>query len=208
MSRLPVQVRPADYDDVVALADLWSDIEASGRLKTGLPALADCGPKELVERLLTRDDGCVLVAALDDRILGVAVVSVVRFVPFQERASVQIDYVYVMEPYRRRGIGHALVAAAAAYAEDVGAAQLTVNVSPLSREANRFFAQLGLTPFALRRVAPVTAVRRRIAILEHACLPRVPGNRRLAARYSFDRLSSIGVQAFRPTWRKAPRSAH
>jgi hypothetical protein len=37
----------------------------------------------------------------------------------------------------------------------------------LSREANRFFAQLGLTPLAVRRVAPAGALRRRIATLEH-----------------------------------------
>ena len=47
------------------------------------------------------------------------------------------------------------------YAEEIGAEQITVSVSPMSREANRFYAQLGLTPLAVRRVAPAAALRRR-----------------------------------------------
>jgi len=80
---------------------------------------------------------------------------------------VQVEYTVVAEGYRRRGVGRALMGAAACYAEDIGADQVTVSVSPMSREANRFYAQLGLTPLSVRRVAPASALRRRIATLEH-----------------------------------------
>jgi hypothetical protein len=81
---------------------------------------------------------------------------------------VQVEYTVVAEPFRRRGVGRALMGAAASFAEEIGAEQVTVSVSPMSREANRFYAQLGLTPLSVRRVAPAAALRRRIATFEHA----------------------------------------
>jgi hypothetical protein len=38
-----------------------------------------------------------------------------------------------------------------------------VSVTPTSRDANRFFARLGFAPLVIRRVAPLSVVRRRLA---------------------------------------------
>ena len=65
--------------------------------------------------------------------------------------------------YQRRGAGKALVAAVTAFAEERGLDQIVVSVHPGSREANRFFARLGFAPLAVRRVAPVAVVRRRLS---------------------------------------------
>jgi N-acetylglutamate synthase-like GNAT family acetyltransferase len=77
--------------------------------------------------------------------------------------AVSMSHAVVGDRHKRRGAGKALVAAAAAHAEQLGIDQLVVSVHPGSRDANRFFARLGFAPLAVRRTAPVSAVRRRLA---------------------------------------------
>ncbi len=74
-----------------------------------------------------------------------------------------MSHAVVSNRYKRRGAGKALVAAAAALAEERGIEQLVVSVNPGSRDANRFFARLGFAPLAVRRAAPVAVVRRSLA---------------------------------------------
>ena len=80
--------------------------------------------------------------------------------PFVEAPVVQIDYLHVRPAFHRRGVGRALVAAATAYAEEVGSEHVAVNVLPQVREANRFYAKIGFTPLVVRRVASVATPRR------------------------------------------------
>ena len=96
--------------------------------------------------------------------------------------AVHMSHAVVPDRHRRRGAGRALVAAAAAYAEEHGVEQLVVSVHPGSREANRFFARLGFAPLAVRRVAPVAAVRRRLAAGERAPADHVVRLRRRPVR--------------------------
>jgi predicted GNAT family acetyltransferase len=80
--------------------------------------------------------------------------------------AVHMSHAVVGDRHKRRGAGRALVCAAAAYAEQRGIEQLVVSVHPGSRDANRFFARLGSPPLAVRRTAPVAAVRRRLGQAE------------------------------------------
>ena len=81
--------------------------------------------------------------------------------PFVEAPVVQIDYLHVRPAFHRRGVGRALVAAAAAFCDEIGAEHVVVNVFPQVREANRFYAKLGFSPLVVRRVAPVSSTLRR-----------------------------------------------
>ena len=123
--------------------------------------------EERVRRLLSRPSGRILLAFLGEEPAGMAMLTTVPLGALNEAACVQVEYTVVAEGFRRRGVGRALMGAAACYAEDIGAEQVTVSVSPMSREANRFYAQLGLAPLSVRRVAPASALRRRIATLDH-----------------------------------------
>ena len=76
----------------------------------------------------------------------------------------QIDYLHVRPAYHRRGAGRALVAAAAAFCEEIGAEHVVVNVFPQVREANRFYAKLGFSPLVVRTGrASVSTLRRTLA---------------------------------------------
>jgi hypothetical protein len=63
---------------------------------------------------------------------------------------------------RHHGIGHALVAAAADFASERHIDHVAVSVYPSLRDANRFYARLGFAPVAVRRIAPVAVLRRRL----------------------------------------------
>lgn len=76
--------------------------------------------------------------------------------------ALHVSHAVVADRHRRRGAGKALVAAAAAFAEERGLEQVVVSVNPGSRDANRFYARLGFAPLAVRRVAPTAVVRRHL----------------------------------------------
>ena len=79
-----------------------------------------------------------------------------------------------------------------------------MSVSPLSREANRFYAQLGLTPLSMRRVAPASALRRRISMLDHNPpghdhpVPRRPLGARTGMRAALRRMAIASAVAEQP----------
>jgi len=168
VTRSHITVRAAGDADVADLVLLWAELKRCGALNTRLAALTDDRRiEERVRRLLSRPSGRILMAFSSDVPVGMAMLTTVPLGALNETVCVQVEYTVVAEPFRRRGIGRALMDAAASYAEEIGAEQITVSVSPMSREANRFYAQLGLTPLSVRRVAPASALRRRIATLDH-----------------------------------------
>lgn len=109
-----------------------------------------------------------LVVVVDDadEPLGMALLFVAPANALVDIPAVHMSHAVVGDRHKRRGAGRALVAAAATYAERRGIEQLVVSVHPGSRDANRFFARLGFAPLAVRRTAPVAAVRRRLGQAE------------------------------------------
>ncbi len=95
--------------------------------------------------------------------LGMALFTISTANALVDIPAVHMSHAVVADKHRKRGAGKALVAAAAAYAEEQGIEQLVVSVHPGSRDAARFFARLGFAPQAVRRTAPVSVVRRRLS---------------------------------------------
>lgn len=181
MTRSHITVRAAEEADLPDLVVLWAELKRCGALTGRLAALTD--DRKIAERvrsLLNRPRSRILVASIGSHIVGMAMLTTVPLGAMNETPCVQVEYTVVAEPFRRRGVGRALMGAAAAHAEDIGAEQITVTVSPMSREANRFYAQLGLTPLSVRRVAPAAALRRRIATIDLAPSTRESLSRRRA----------------------------
>jgi ribosomal protein S18 acetylase RimI-like enzyme len=175
--RPTVHVRPAVRADLPALMGLAEE------LRDALLPVADTGSRargasrpsleaRYAEALDDPDRHLVVAVADDDEPVGMALFTVASANALLDLPVVHVSHAVVAGRHKRRGAGRALVAAAAAYADERGLDQIVVSVHPGSREANRFFARLGFAPLAVRRTAPVSVVRRRLGPGPGAAEPR------------------------------------
>jgi GNAT superfamily N-acetyltransferase len=156
-------VRPATLDDLPDLLRLWSELEATGGRQSREAlhiAIDDVGAR--LREAITINDHRVVVATIGGDTHGMAVLTRTSMGPLSSSYVVQLNHVVVDGSHRRSGVGHALLAAATAYADEVGAEHVTVGVAPMLREANRFYARLGFSAVAVRRMVPVATLRRRL----------------------------------------------
>lgn len=168
MARTRVRVRTATADDVEPLVALAGEMRDLGPVRGRV--VARRGPDRVraqAEQLLA-DPGHRVVVAVDeaDAVIGAAVLAAESAGGLLDPPSVYVSHLLVGPEHRRRGAGRALVAAAAAYAEELGVDSVVVGVAPTGRDANRFFARLGFAPLVMRRIAPVSALRRALASSE------------------------------------------
>ncbi len=164
MARVAVSVRPIGYDDFPTLLEMWGELREQGsRVEKVGPAPTS---QEVVDRLrdITADPTSrALLALVGNQPVGMTILRAAPATPLCDQLSVHVHYLYVREPWRRRGAGSALLTAAAAFAEEVGAEHCSVSVPPQLRDTNRFLARLGFAPVAVRRAVPESVLRRRLA---------------------------------------------
>jgi L-amino acid N-acyltransferase YncA len=92
--------------------------------------------------------------------------------------QVTVDTFVVHRDHRRCGTGAMLLAAAADYAEQVGAAHVVAAVGGHEAERQRFFARMGFAPLTTRRIVAVDSLTRSLASWRRSGLT-VPASRRL-----------------------------
>lgn len=188
MSWHPVRVRAVEDADLPVLLALGDELREQ-LLSPETPLRgrsANAGRASLEQRYVdaVADPDRHLVLAVEgpseaEVVLGMAMLTVGPTNALLDIPAVHVTHVVVSGRHRKRGAGRALVAAAAAFAEERGIDQLVVSVNPGSREAARFFARLGFAPVAVRRSAPVSVVKRRLVLGERSAEPLA---RRRAAR--------------------------
>jgi ribosomal protein S18 acetylase RimI-like enzyme len=175
VSRHPVRVRPAAEPDLPALLALGEELREQLMPGEGIGRGSPCnGQRPALEqryRDALADEGRHVLLAVSgegtqEEVLGMALLSVSGTNALLDLPAVHVTHVVVADKQRRRGAGRALVAAAAAFAEERGLEQIVVAAAPSSRDAARFFARLGFAPVSVRRTAPVSVVRRRLALAE------------------------------------------
>jgi GNAT superfamily N-acetyltransferase len=105
-------------------------------------------------------------------VLGVDLLSVVLGAP-----QLTVDWFVVHRDHRRRGVGAALLSAAAERAYEVGAAHVVAAVGGQEPERQRFFAQMGFAPLHTRRIASREQLGRRLSGRQRTW-PAVPAPRR------------------------------
>jgi GNAT superfamily N-acetyltransferase len=158
-------VREASVDDTPALLAMWSELRAmGGRIERLMPGPDTEALQARVEWVRDDPSSRALVAVVDDdEVAGMTLLTESPYAPLFEQRAVHAHFLHVRDGYRRRGVGKALLAAAVAFAEEVGAEHVMTSVLPQMRETQRFYARLGFGPVVVRRSAPVSVLRRRLA---------------------------------------------
>jgi GNAT superfamily N-acetyltransferase len=165
VTRPAVVVREATADDTPALLAMWSELrDMGGRIERLMPGPDAEGLRERLAWVATDPSSRALVAVVDDdEVAGMTLLTESPYAPLFEQRAVHAHYLHVRDGFRRRGVGKALLAAAVAFAEEVGAEHVMTSVLPQMRETQRFYARLGFSPVVVRRSAPVSVLRRRLA---------------------------------------------
>lgn len=159
----PVQTRAATVADVPLLVGLWGELRHVGARteRAVTPLSVPDADASFVEAINSQD--CRVILATDgDEAAGMAVLRDHRPDPLSPQRVVQVSHVVVAPKKRRHGVGHALLAAAAEFADERQIEHVIVGVYPSLRDASRFYARLGFAPVLVQRVAPVTVLRRRL----------------------------------------------
>ncbi len=102
-----------------------------------------------------RDGGVVLVAEAEGRIVGACSLLVKRFNPMDATPGAWLDGLAVDEPYRRLGIGRALMQEARRRAEAAGCDSIVLHSHEHQEEAMRLYEDLGLVRHGLLLVWPL-----------------------------------------------------
>ena len=154
MTSLPVTIRAARPADFEALVELdWSSAVHHARLEPDFYRVPErTAIADFLRRRLADPDREVLVAEADGAVVGMVDVtldeepdpgSIVRPVP---TADIGIS---VLEDWRGRGVGHALMAAAEASATARGARRIMLDMSAANVGALRFYRSLGYGEYGL-----------------------------------------------------------
>ncbi|GAB2989366.1 GNAT family N-acetyltransferase [Nocardioides montaniterrae] len=185
MNRTPLLTRDARREDAPALADLWSDVL---RRVDRSEQVADL--ELVIKQAAVSPEERLVVVEQDGKVAGAVYLRLTTASPINLEPCVQTVQLRVRADCRHRGVGHALVEASLAFAEENGLLHVTAAVPSTSRDANRFLARLGFGPAATIRVASTAAVRQRIS-------PQGLGGRNkvLAARRSQRRITQGGRAA-------------
>lgn len=160
--RSPVEIRQAVGDDLPQVASLCCEAREEG---SGTQVCIGDQDKLLrhLSVLLALPGGRVLVADNNGVIQGFILARLMDLDLFANEPSLYIEALFVAAGSRRRGIGHALLSAAAELAAAQGATDVYSVPIPGSRGVQRFLARVGFAPAASHRVVSTAVLQRRLA---------------------------------------------
>jgi GNAT superfamily N-acetyltransferase len=184
MSRSLVTLRSATPEDAHQLAELWQDVTRRAGAEDAV-----CDMATVIEAAMACEHQRIVVAEYDRQFAGAVHLERTTMSAINLEPVVRALSPHVLAPYRRHGIGTALMEAAVTWAEELGVAHVATAAVAGSRDANRFMARIALGPYATLRVAATHSVRARLSLHRR---PAASGNPRqvtqvLAARRSLRR---------------------
>jgi GNAT superfamily N-acetyltransferase len=160
MPRQAPRIRDAGPEDASELMALWAVV--SGLAEPAGPGRGLADAAQAIATIALDADERLLVAEQDGCLVGAMKLSRGPLWPLALDQAVHSSFLLVLPAYRRHGIGHALMEAALAWAEEKDLTQITV-VTDGNRETNRFFARLGLGTLGNVRHAHTAALRKKLA---------------------------------------------
>lgn len=155
--RTLVTLREAHVGDAKFLREVWQD---SLRMADIHEQLADL--EVIIKTAAESPEQRLLVAEHDGAPVGAVFLRATTFGPLNLEPTLQTFAPHVVPAYRRKGVGHALMEAAVAFAEELGIGHVASAAAAGSRDGNRFLARLGLGPQGIFRMAPTATVRGRL----------------------------------------------
>jgi GNAT superfamily N-acetyltransferase len=204
-----IAVRDARPEDAGVLVALWEEMSfGTGHSRfLGKPSAATA--RVAIERLATEPSARLMVGELNGEVCALAYLRRTPLSPLHDEDAVTVEYLHVSLEARRHGLGKALIAEAAAWADEKDSQHVAVLASANEREANRFLARLGLSQFGVVRLANAHTVRRRLAAEQSANLLGVLATRRttLARRAALMRGTRTPFTQAPVTLPAAPESA-
>ncbi|HVS67809.1 MAG TPA: GNAT family N-acetyltransferase [Mycobacteriales bacterium] len=163
VARSQVLTRVATADDIPVMLELWDELrQVGGRGERANNPVTAVEVRDRLKQVVDNSSYRVVMAYLEDKPAGMIVLQATRPDPFTDARVVNVAHLVVANNTRHKGVGHALLTAAADFATERRLDQVSVSVYPSLRDASRFFARLGFAPAATRRVAPVSVLRRRL----------------------------------------------
>jgi GNAT superfamily N-acetyltransferase len=192
-SRSHVVARTARVDDLPAVLALVRQHRADAHAEDVLSGHTRLNAAASGFRRLLEDPGHRVVLAVlpgsttggDDTLesaVGLAVLGVDPLSLVLGNPQVTVDTFVVHREHRRRGTGAVLLAAAARYAEEMGADHVVAAVGGHEAERQRFFARMGFAPLTPRRIVTVDSLARSLAAWRRGGLPVPVARRHTAAR--------------------------
>ena len=148
----PFAIRPATLSDYEPMRALLAEVDELHRLR--LPWMfqepaVEPRPPDFFEQLLADDRSALLVAEAEARLVGVAT-AVIRTAPdfpvFLAQTWGVLDNIAVLQPWRRRGVGTALIRHAERWVQGRGANWIELGVYEFNAEARAFYQALGYAP--------------------------------------------------------------
>jgi GNAT superfamily N-acetyltransferase len=136
-----IKVREAKSDDFAALLRLLDQMDESMYAGRGHASEGDI--RAVYEGVLANRDQRLLVAEDGGRLVGSAHVMVLRHIGRSLPRSAVVEGVVVDPEYRRKGVGAALMRAAAETAREAGCYKLTLTSNLARTGAHRFYSRLG-----------------------------------------------------------------
>ena len=134
--RAAITIREATADDVPVLLDMWTELRHHGVRRSARPS-SDQLLAEVAHRYVQTiaDSSCrLVVAAAGDDAVGMGLFTVVSSSTLLDVPTIQVSHLYVAGGHRRRGVGKAIIAAAATYADECGIDQVMASVTPGLRD--------------------------------------------------------------------------
>lgn len=146
------EARAEDYGQVNAIVKEGQDEHAKA-LPHIFRAVETVMPYDYFASLLASESEHLLVAELDEQVVGFLVIEAKNAPPFESLVSRRFAYIHdfgVRESCQRKGIGNALFAASQDWAKAHGASSLELNVWSFNERAIRFYETLGMEQVSVK----------------------------------------------------------
>lgn len=149
---MPAVVRRASTADAELLSALNADVQAvhAAALPSSFKPRADAFPPATAAALLRRPNCVTFIAEVDRVPVGFAHAEAVHHPETPWRYACDMLFIHqigVLEAYRRRGAGAALVGALRLEADSRGIELLALEVWTFNKEARAFFLRQGFMPY-------------------------------------------------------------